>query len=158
MEYEKLLTEANSEGIYVIENLEFESQASGLINGNVIGLSKYLSTHSEKTCVLSEELGHYYTSVGNILDQASEGNRKQEYKARLWAYNKMVTIEKLISAKEAGCRNRYEIAEHLNVTESFLQEAIDCYHSKYGLGMQKGEYIILFEPFNIYRMTGSVSK
>ncbi|MFR3729128.1 ImmA/IrrE family metallo-endopeptidase [Lacrimispora sp.] len=152
MEYEELLTEADLNGIYVIEDLEFESQASGLINGDVIGLNKRLSTYSEKTCVLSEELGHYHTSVGNILDQTSEGNRKQEYKARLWAYNKMITIEKLISAKEAGCRNRYEIAEHLNVTEPFLQDAIDCYRSKYGLGFQKGEYIIFFEPFNICRM------
>lgn len=152
MEYEELLKEADSEGIYVIENLEFESQASGLISGDVIGLNKCLSTYSEKTCVLSEELGHYHTSVGNILDQTSEGNRKQEYKARLWAYNKMITIEKIISAKEAGCRNRYEIAEHLNVTEPFLQDAIDCYRSKYGLGFQKGNYIIFFEPFNIYRM------
>jgi len=114
MEYEELLNEADSEGIYVIENLEFESQASGLINRDVIGLSK---CH-----------------------------------ARLWAYDKMITIEKIISAKKAGCRNRYEIAEHLNVTEPFLQEAIDCYRSKYGLGFQKGEYIILFEPFNICKM------
>ncbi len=152
MEYEELLSEADSNAIYVIEDLEFESQASGLINGEVIGLSKRLSTFSEKTCVLLEELGHYHTSVGNILDQMSEGNRKQEYKARLWAYNKMITIEKIISAKEAGCRNRYEIAEHLNVTEPFLQDAIDCYRSKYGLGFQKGDYIIFFEPFNICRM------
>jgi hypothetical protein len=152
MEYEELLNEADSEGIYVIENLEFESQASGLINGDVIGLSKCLSTYSEKACVLSEELGHYYTSVGNILDQALDGNKKQECHARLWAYDKMITIEKIISAKKAGCRNRYEIAEHLNVTEPFLQEAIDCYRSKYGLGFQKGEYIILFEPFNICKM------
>ncbi len=152
MEYEELLNEANSEGIYVIENLEFESQASGLINGDVIGLSKCLSTYSEKACVLSEELGHYYTSVGNILDQTLDGNKKQECHARLWAYDKMITIEKIISAKKAGCRNRYEIAEYLNVTEPFLQEAINCYSSKYGLGFQKGEYIILFEPFNICKM------
>lgn len=75
MEYEELLTEADLNGIYVIEDLEFESQASGLINGDVIGLNKRLSIYSEKTCVLSEELGHYHTSVGNILDQTSEGNR-----------------------------------------------------------------------------------
>lgn len=78
MEYEELLNEADSEGIYVIENLEFESQASGLINGDVIGLSKCLSTYSEKACVLSEELGHYYTSVGNILDQTLDGNKKNK--------------------------------------------------------------------------------
>ena len=38
----------------------------------------------EKASVLAEELGHYYTTVGNILDQEDAGNRKQEHKARTW--------------------------------------------------------------------------
>jgi len=121
------------------------------IDGN-IAIHKNL-TDTDKACVLAEELGHYHTSNGNILDLRDIGNKKQEYAARLWAYNKMITLEKIISAKKAGCCNRYEIAEHLGVTEAFFQEAIDCYRSKYGLGMQKGEYIIFFEPFNVCRMT-----
>lgn len=153
MEYEELLEEADSAGVLVVENLDFESEASGLINGDVIGLSKHLSTYAEKSCVLSEELGHYHTSVGDILDQRSGNNIKQEYKARLWGYCKMITLDKLISAKAAGCRNKYEIAEYLNVTEAFLQDAINCYRSKYEKGLQKGDYIIFFEPFNIYKMT-----
>ena len=42
-------------------------------------------TDIEKSCVLAEELGHYYTTVGDILDQSDDGNRKQERRARLWA-------------------------------------------------------------------------
>lgn len=124
----------------------------GLYCNGSIAINSRIETCVEKTCVLAEELGHHYTSSGDILDLDSVGNKKQERAARLWAYNDMITIEKLVAAKEAGCSNRYEIAEHLNVTESFLQESIDCYHSKYGLGFQRGEYIIIFEPFNIYRM------
>lgn len=124
----------------------------GLYSNGSIAINSRIETSIEKNCVLAEELGHHYTSSGNILDMDIVGNKKQERAARLWAYNDMITIEKLISAKEAGCSNRYEIAEHLSVTEAFLQEAIDCYHSKYGLGFQRDDYIILFEPFNIYRM------
>lgn len=124
----------------------------GLYCNGSIAINSQLETGVEKTCVLAEELGHHFTSSGDILNLDSVSNKKQERAARLWAYNDMITIDKLISAKEAGCSNRYEIAEHLNVTESFLQESINCYHSKYGLGFQKGEYIIFFEPFNICRM------
>lgn len=136
-----------------IDYMPFKNMSiKGLYCNGSIAINSHIDTCVEKTCVLAEELGHHYTSSGDILDLDSVSNKKQERAARLWAYNDMITIEKLISAKEAGCSNRYEIAEHLNVTESFLQESIDCYHSKYGLGFQRGEYIIIFEPFNIYRM------
>lgn len=136
-----------------IDYMPFNNMSiKGLYCNGSIAINSYIETCVEKVCILAEELGHHYTSSGNILDLDSVSNKKQERAARLWAYNDMITIEKLISAKEAGCSNRYEIAEHLNVTESFLQESIDCYHSKYGLGFQRDGYIIIFEPFNIYRM------
>lgn len=137
-----------------IDYIPFKSKnIRGLYCNGSIAINSSIETYVEKACILAEELGHYHTSSGIILDMDSTGNQKQECAARLWAYNDMITIEKLISAKEAGCSNRYEIAEHLNVTEPFLQDAIDRYHSKYGLGFQREEYIIIFEPFNIYRMT-----
>lgn len=155
---EKEEQEAADVGLH-IDYVPFKSEnIKGLYCDGSIAISNRVETCVERACILAEELGHYHTSSGIILDMESAVNQKQENSARLWAYNKMVTIEKIISAKEAGCCNRYEIAEHLCVTESFLQEAIDCYHSKYGLGFQRGEYIILFEPFNIYRMTGSIAK
>jgi hypothetical protein len=149
---EKEEQEAAEVGIH-IDYIPFKSNnIKGLYCDGSIAINTYIETSNERACILAEELGHYHTSSGIIINLDSSDNRKQEHAARLWAYNKMITIEKLISAKEAGCYNRYEIAEHLNVTEAFLQEAIDCYHSKYGLGLQKGEYIIFFEPFNICRM------
>ncbi|WP_024292822.1 ImmA/IrrE family metallo-endopeptidase [Lacrimispora indolis] len=150
---EKEEQEATDIGLQ-IDYVPFKSEnIKGLYCDGSIAISNHIDTCVERACILAEELGHFHTSSGIILNMESAVNQKQENSARLWAYNKMVTIEKLISAKEAGCSNRYEIAEHLNVTESFLQEAIDCYRSKYGLGFQKGEYIILFEPFNICKMS-----
>lgn len=155
---EKEEQEAIDAGIHV-DYIPFKCKSiKGLYCDGSIAINSNVETCVERACILAEELGHHHTSSGIILNMESAVNQKQENSARLWAYNKMVTIEKLISAKEAGCCNRYEIAEHLCVTESFLQDAIDCYHSKYGLGFQKGEYIIFFEPFNIYRMNGSVGK
>ncbi len=149
---EKEEQEAAEAGIN-IDYIPFRnSNIKGLYCDGSIAINDNIETDIERACILAEELGHYYTSSGIILDMKSVDNQKQEHTARLWAYNKMITLDKLISARESGCRNRYEIAEHLNVTEAFLQEAIDCYYSKYGFALQKGEFIIFFEPFNIYKM------
>lgn len=152
MDYETLLGEADSHQLRVKEKAL--KQYNGLIVGNKIAIRKDIETETEKSCVLAEELGHYYTTTGNILDQSQTENRKQERRARLWAYNKMITMDKLANAKKSGCRNRYEIAEYLNVTEEFLQEAIDSYKEIYGVGYhQYGDYLICFEPLNIYSIT-----
>ena len=45
------------------------SESDGLIKGNRIAIRKDIPTQTEKACVLAEELGHYYTSSGDIMDQ-----------------------------------------------------------------------------------------
>lgn len=146
LNYEGLLSEANANDIYVVENASFESQADGLINGNVIGLNKNIPTTTKKACILAEELGHYHTTTGNILDESKTSNRKQELRARLWAYNKLIGLQGIIKCHKANCHNINEMAEHLEVTEEFLKEAIDCYKSKYGTYTAVDNYIIVFEP------------
>ena len=90
--YDKLLEEADSENLYVIENANFQSQASGLINNDVIGINKNVRSYAKRNCILAEEIGHYKTTVGNIIDQSSAANRKQELKARRWAYNRLIGL------------------------------------------------------------------
>lgn len=143
MNYEELLIEADHVGLIVKEKPLRAN--TGRIRGNRVAIRNNLTT-VEKSCVLAEELGHHYTSAGNILDQGDEGNRKQELRARLWAYNQKIGMTGLISAYEYGCRNCYEIAEYLDVTEEFLQESIDCYRKKYGISTQVDNYVIFFEP------------
>lgn len=100
----------------------------------------------QKKCVLTEELGHYCTTTGNILDQQDAMNRKQERRARIWAYDKLISLFGIVKSYNAGCRISYEIAEYLDITEEFLNEAICTYRSKYGTGAKAGEYIIIFDP------------
>jgi len=149
LNYEALTEEAELIGIMIKERPLKAND--GRINGDKI-LIRQNMPDCKKACVLAEELGHYYTTVGDISDQSVVSHQKQERTARLWAYNKMITLDKLVAAKEAGCRNGYEVAEYLEVTEEFFYEAINCYQAKYGKGFQKDEYLILFEPFNIYKL------
>jgi len=113
--------------------------------GNRIAIKKNL-TEREKRCVMAEELGHYYTGNGDILDQTSVSNRKQELQGRIYAYNKLIGLRGIISANQAGCENIFDAADYLGVTEEFLHEAIQCYHSKYGQYTVCDNYIIYFEP------------
>ena len=144
MTYENLLTAADQEGLLVKE--QPLQMSDGLLINKRIAIRKNISTHTEKACVLAEELGHYYTTSGNILDQNEVTNRKQELRARLWAYNHQIGLIGIIRAYEHGCRNASEMAEYLNVTEEFLQDALNCYRSKYGICVEFDNYIVFFIP------------
>ena len=142
--YEALLDEACDMGLTVKEKpLKYNN---GRIKGNRIAIRQDIDTEKEKACVLAEELGHYYTTVGDILDQSKPESRKQERQARLWAYNKQIGLIGLVRAFEHGCQNRFEIAEYLEVTEEFLEECIECYRNKYGICKRVDNYVVYFMP------------
>lgn len=123
MSYEELLIEADNEGLIVKEKPLPISD--GRIKGNRIAIRRDIPTLTKKADVLAEELGHYHTTVGNILDQSDTSNRKQERAGRFWAYNKRIGLTGIISAYKAGCRNSYEIADHLDVSEDTFLEALE---------------------------------
>lgn len=145
--YEELLNYTTKEDITVIENYDFSgTKIKGLYCDNTVALDNRIETQYEKCCILAEEIGHYHTTTGNILNQSDICNRKQERKARAWAYNKMVGLYGIISAYQKGCNNLNETAEYLQVTEDFLSEAISYYKSKYGIHTTVDNYVIYFEP------------
>lgn len=150
MTYEKLLDEAQSEGLIVKE--KYIPGYGGRIYKNRIAIHNEIRTSSEKSCVLAEELGHHYTTVGNILDQSSVSNRKQELRARMWAYNKLIGLMGIIKSYEHGCQSYHEMAEYLEVTEEFLRDALKRYHQKYGICTTLDNYIIYFEPLGVVKM------
>ncbi len=145
--YEKLLSNADDNNVAVYDNYDLKgTRLKGLYCDGAVAISSDLRTQKEKTCVLAEELGHFYTSTGNILDMSDTANRKQEQRARLWAYNKQVGLSGIIDCYKAHCRTLHDMAEYLNVTEKFLKDAIDCYRRKYGVCTKVDNYIIGFEP------------
>lgn len=125
-----LLTIAECEGIEVFE-FELPERIKGLYYNNSIALNKRLETNMERKCVLAEELGHYFTSVGDILNLKIKSNRKQEIRARNWAIQKLVPFDELILAHQQGYVSVYELAEYFEVTEDFMKESILFYQRKY---------------------------
>lgn len=143
--YERLCEEACEDGVEVVDYTFQSQRIKGLYCDGTVAISKNMDS-TQKACTLAEELGHHHTSVGNIINMESAQNRKQERQARLWAYNKQIGLTGLIRAYEAGCTNRYETAEYLEVTEEFLEECIQCYLDKYGEYKIVDNYTIYFIP------------
>lgn len=141
-DYEQLLNDADMIGLWVIEK-NFKSHAKGLCKGYKIGIKKDM-TFNEKACVLAEEIGHFKKTAGNILDQKSVRNKKQEKIARTWAVNRMLHIDDLFNINLNYCNTSYDIAEALGVTEEFLQEILETFKRKYGLFYHKNGKTITF--------------
>lgn len=151
-EYEKLLDDADKQHVLVTEKFDLsDTRLKGLYCDAFIAIDKNL-TEADKACVLAEELGHHATTYGNIIDQSSVMNRKQERHARVWAYYLMLQFEDIIGAYEHGCQNRYDIAEYLNISEEFLQDAINYYKDKYGAYVAYDNYFIYFEPLGVLKI------
>lgn len=146
---EELIEEAEAYGAEVIDWKFQTDRIKGLYADGVIAMSKDIDTSAEKACVLAEELGHHLTAAGGIIDQTDTSSRKQELKGRIWAYNRLIGLTGIVNAYRAGCRNRYEIAQNLEVTEAMLQDAVDHYREKYGLCAQVDNYAIYFEPLGV---------
>lgn len=144
--YENILQEITDAGIEVKENIPFESRSAALVKGNKIALNITLKTSVEKRCVLAEEYAHYQISNTNIIDMRSLNNRKEERKARLLTYNKLIGLIGIVNCYKNGCKNTHEMAEYLEVTEKFLVEALECYKNKYGMCAYADNYVVYFEP------------
>ena len=141
MNYEDLLNEYTGDDL-VIKEKPLQS-SNGRIYNNRIAIRHDMPT-VDKTCTLAEELGHYYTSSGDILDQENVSNRKQEHRARMWAYDKLLPLQLFILAFKHGCHSIHETAEFLEVSEEFLIECVGAYYSKYGTYLEFNGYLLMF--------------
>lgn len=146
MTYDELLIEADKEGLLVKE-LPLQS-GDGRCRGRRIAIRQDIPTLKKKADVLAEEMGHYHTTVGRIIEQDSVTARKQEREARLWAYKVQLPLLDIVRAYQAHCHNITEMSEYLNISEDTIQDALELYRQKYGHGTSVlGDYYIQFEPY-----------
>ena len=141
MNYEDLLNEYADEDL-VIKEKPLQS-SNGRIYNNRIAIRHDMPT-VDKTCTLAEELGHYYTSSGDILDQENVSNRKQEHRARMWAYDKLLPLQLFILAFKHGCHSPHDTADFLEVSEEFLKDCVKAYYDKYGPFLEIDGYLLMF--------------
>lgn len=108
---------SNIEGIYF--------KVSGM--NPIIGIHKNLLTDTRKyISVLAEELGHHFTSSGNLTSEcitySDKLNRsKQEKKARIWAANFLISDNEIIGAILQNVNTIYRLSLHFNVTKEIIK-------------------------------------
>ena len=96
--YEEMQDRAYNAGIDVVEYSFRNKTIKGLYCDGTAAISNDIDINAERACILAEEMGHHYTSAGNIIDQTDEQSRKQEFRARMWAYNEMVGLMGIVRA------------------------------------------------------------
>ncbi len=148
---ERLQQTAADKGLEVVDYHFDSNRIHGLCCDHTIALNRSLPNSTAKACVLEEEIAHYELTVGDIIFESIPVNRKQEHRARMLAYYRRCNPNMIADALRAGHRSLTDIAEHIEVTEEFLVDAIEGYRQKYGLAVQVGEDLLMLEPVALLR-------
>lgn len=143
---ERLQQTAADKGLEVVDYHFNSDRIHGLCCDHTIALSQSLPNSTAKACVLEEEIAHHDLTVGDIIVETIPANRKQEHRARMLAYYRRCNPNMIADALRAGHRSLTAIAEHIDVTEEFLVDAIEGYRQKYGLAVQVGDDWLMLEP------------
>jgi hypothetical protein len=145
--YEDLLIYAEKNGAVVIEIDICTNKKYGKTIDNIIYINNQM-TECEKYEVLSEEIGHYKTTFGNITNLADIRNLKQEMKARDASIGEVCSINKIIKCIKNGANDRYEIAEMLCVTDELFSKAIE-YHTRKNPIVFKDNIMLYFDEIRL---------
>lgn len=93
------------------------------IDSSIVNTNSYIS-------VLSEELGHHFTTQGNLLELSKSYSdklikSKKESIARRWGANFLISDEEFIQALYKCINNKYDMCEYFNTTIDILEKKID---------------------------------
>lgn len=92
-----------------------------------IGIHKNIVSDTKKyISILAEELGHHFTSIGDLsvecITYTQKLNRsKQEKRARIWAASYLISDEEINGAILQNICSIYELSIHFNVTEEIIK-------------------------------------
>lgn len=122
---EQLISEYGSLNFHFKEDMP--EGLSGLISENNVYVNNKLP-FEELYATLAEEIGHYETAPGDIIDQSQAFNRKYESLGRRWGYKKLVPLEKLQSFIESReTTHYYDLAEEFEIPHNMVNEVIQMY-------------------------------
>jgi len=92
----------------------------------IIGIDNSILNDSKRlVSVLAEEMGHHFTSYGDLSAECvtySESIQisKQEKAARKWATNFVMPYEELVKAIKSGYKTVFELSDYFGVTPIFV--------------------------------------
>lgn len=120
----------NKENIVLDENWNASSDLSGIYVKlpscpPVIAINKSIKDRKKLCSIISEELGHYYTTYGDLTDQEGKNKKvqaiKMENRAKKWAADFLMSDEELMQALMNCISNRCDLCEYFNATDELLK-------------------------------------
>ena len=110
-----------------IDHKQLKTMQSFALPGNIaIDLSQLQTLAETKVC-LSHELGHEFKNAFYNLRNTFETRERQEERANRWAVHNLLPVSDLKRAVESGITEVWELAEHFDVTEDFIRDALRLY-------------------------------
>ena len=88
-----------------------------------------LACDADEIIKLAHELGHCISGAFYNEYSTLDIRRKHERRADKWAIKKLIPKDELVKAVKGGKERCYELAEYFNVTEDFMQKALDYYQN-----------------------------
>lgn len=117
----------------------------GLLDDNIVYLNPEQS-HYELPGTIGEEIAHHLTTVGDISEQKTLSDKKQERLARDIGSIMVVSPYDIIKCYENGCKTIAESANFLQITVETLKTAIEYYAKKFNGIKTENNYTLLFQP------------
>lgn len=159
-QFEKTLDSLTSNGIRLIDekSITLPNDIKAVYYSDhkehLIIMSGVVQCKKEKNCILSEELGHYHTTSGDILCGSSALNTmKQEETARRWADDHLLSPMAIADAIRDGCMCEDDLVDHFCVTHEYLHSAINRYICRYGIYFEIDEMTMLcFMPLGLLKL------
>ena len=147
--YEELLVKIHPEIPVLETNLVAMTGYPGLYRNNRIYLDSELSLR-KKRAYLAEEYGHHKRSVGTIVNYKDAKSRKEEWRARRYGIEMLITLDDLLECGLSGYHTKYDCADFLDVPVEFLSEALIHYYNKFGTHHVYKNYLFIFNEESIW--------
>lgn len=113
-----------------IDYFKMRKVSSLSVPGAVALDTRKLSDTTDANVHLAHELGHCITgSFYNIYCKYETKNR-HEYRADKWAITTLIPFDILSEALQNGMTEKWQLAEHFEVTEPFIEKVLCFYENK----------------------------
>lgn len=139
---ERTLEKLGAKGIYI--------KVDG-INPLIVIDSSIVNNNAKYISILAEELGHHFTTFGNLLVPSKYYmdkliKDKKENIARKWAANYLISDEEFVQALLSCINNSFDMCEHFNVTYELLIYKIES------IVRDEERYIRIKEKIKLYEV------
>ena len=133
------------------EKLEAYYDNANGVSHPYITINTNVKSELERNVLKAHELGHHENCICDLFTAPKWIRQKYEALADRWKLQRIMPIEKLICAFDAGNVTPLALTDYLEITIDELVSGLKLYERIKGPMLKYGQYSITWNPFNIKR-------